>query len=89
MGEVAKIIGALDDVVLFYTHLGMKNIDVKVAEQQANTNEPIVKARTVLLKWRQSKGKAATRDAILEAMAAMESWTEQIEAIQQVWNKQS
>ena len=88
IGEVAKLIGAQDDVKTLYAHLGMKNRDVRGAEQEANTTEPTVKARNVLLKWRQMNGKKATRDEITKAMAKMETWAELIEDLEEsaVWN---
>ena len=85
---VAKTIGTLEDVALFYTRLGMTENEITGAEQEANTTNPDMKARKVLLKWRQSKGKAATRHAIIVAMEA-EKWTHSIETIQEEWNKQS
>ena len=85
IGDVAKIIGAQDDIKSFYSHLGMKNRDVRGAEQQANTTEPTVKARNVLLKWRQMNGKAATKEKIKDAMKKMETWAELIDDLDEEW----
>ena len=79
----------MTDVVFFYTYLGMKDNEVKRAEQEANSNDPCLTAWNVLLRWRQLKGNSATRDAIIEAMEAMRQWTEPLETIKEEWNKQN
>ena len=78
IGCVARIIGAMSDVKLFYTHLGMNEREVVGAEKQANTANPNIKAMEVLLEWRKFNGREATRDKVIEAMEAME-WTELID----------
>ena len=89
IGSVARIVGAESDVKLFYTHLGMKEREIVGAEQQANTKNAPFRAREVLLEWRKSNGREATRDKVIAAMEAMKSWTQLIDDLKEdtEWNQ--
>ena len=86
--SVARIVGAESDVKLFYIHLGMKEREVVGAEQQANNTNRIMKAVEVLREWRKFNGREATRDKVIAAMEAMESWTGLVDELKDTeWNQ--
>ncbi|XP_072013560.1 uncharacterized protein [Amphiura filiformis] len=57
-----------DQLQKLFLALGLKRAAVEKAERSANTSDIELKALAVLQLWRQHKGKAATREAVLEAL---------------------
>ena len=50
-----------------FHNLGISQRDIEHAEESANTSDTRLKARAVLRWWKQTKGWAATLEALLEA----------------------
>ena len=59
---------------------------ITIAEKNADSTDPTVKARNVLLEWRKTKQKEATRKRIQEAMKTMR-WKDEIEELEELWEK--
>ena len=56
-----------DELQFLFHNLGINQRDIDVAEKEADTTNPRLKARAVLRWWRQTKGREATREALDEA----------------------
>ena len=86
IGDVARTIGAIPNVKLFYTQLGLKDREITIAVMNATSTDLSVRARNVLLEWRKMKPKQATRNMILQAMREMK-WNNEIEEVTKMWGK--
>ena len=57
-----------DQLHYLYMALDLPDHEVENAERNANTTDVVLRARKVLLHWRTTRGSAATKQAILEAL---------------------
>ena len=56
-----------DELQHLFHNLGIPQRDIEHAEKSADTTDTRLKARAVLRRWKQTKGRAATREVLLEA----------------------
>ena len=56
-----------DELQFLFHNLDIEQRDIDVAEKEADTTNPRLKARAVLRWWMKTKGKDATREALDEA----------------------
>ena len=64
--EVTDDLGP-DELKFLYHNLDIKQRDIDVAEKEADSTNPRLKARAVLRWWMKTKGREATREALYEA----------------------
>ena len=64
-----RVLG-LSDLQRLYDALGIESNDVEKAEKKADTKDVDLMGRAVLVFWRKTNGRDATRQAILDAMDA-------------------
>ena len=82
---VVKLLAPADHQNLFDA-LGIPNRDVQKAEAGASTSDVDQKAKAVLRQWKQKKGRAATRQAILGALHECEN-LEAEENLEEKWTE--
>ena len=65
--EVINSLNSPDEYQHLFHQLDISERDISMAEADANTNDPELKARNVLVTWRRTKGTDATCEALLDA----------------------
>ena len=73
-GDITNELGP-DELRHLFHNLGISQRDIEHAEKSADTNDTRLKARAVLVWWKKTKGKAATREALFEAKRKLGSIT--------------
>ena len=82
--DVIKLLGPADLERLFHA-LDLQSTDIEKAQENVSLNDVDLKARNVLLFWRKTKGKAATRERILEALKKCEN-RNAVQQLEATWN---
>ena len=60
-----------DELHHLFHNLGISQRDIEHAERSADTPDTRLKARAVLIWWKQTKGRDATLEALLEAKSKL------------------
>ena len=82
--DITEALGK-DELQAFFHTLGLPHRDIEKAECDAGTLNVNLRARSVLLFWRQTNGDLATRHAVLQALQKNRNW-HAIKQLEAKWN---